>query len=129
MGHLLRRTHTCGELREADVGKTVVLNGWVNTYRDQGGMVFIDLRDRYGMTQVVFEPDRPELLDAARELRSEWVIAVKGQVAHRLPGKENPKLATGAVEVEAKQIEILNRCPGPHLQSTVFQGIFVLLTR
>ena len=113
MGHLLRRTHTCGELREADVGKTVVLNGWVNTYRDQGGMVFIDLRDRYGMTQVVFEPDRAELLDAGRELRSEWVIAVKGQVAHRLPGKENRDLATGAVEVKAEELQVLNRCPTP----------------
>ena len=78
-----RRTHTCGELREAHIGQTVVLNGWVNTARDHNLFVFVDLRDRYGMTQVVFEPDRPELLDAARELRSEWVIAVKGQVAHR----------------------------------------------
>ena len=57
--HFMRRTHTCGELREAEVGQTVVLNGWVNTYRDQGEQVFIDLRDRYGITQVVFEPDAP----------------------------------------------------------------------
>jgi aspartyl-tRNA synthetase len=74
-------------------------------------MVFIDLRDRYGMTQVVFEPDRPELLAAARELRGEWVIAVKGTVAHRLPGKENRDLATGAVEVKAEELQVLNRCP------------------
>jgi aspartyl-tRNA synthetase len=113
MGTLWRRTHTCGELRESDVGKTMVLNGWVNTYRDQGGMVFIDVRDRYGMTQVVFEPDRPELLAAARELRSEWVVAVKGEVAHRLPGKENKDLATGAVEVKARELQVLNRCPTP----------------
>jgi aspartyl-tRNA synthetase len=113
MGKLLRRTHTSGELRETDVGKTVVLNGWVNTYRDQGGMVFIDLRDRYGLTQVVFEPDRPELLAAGRDLRSEWVIAVRGEVAHRLPGKENKDLATGAVEVKAQELQVLNRCPTP----------------
>src|SRR6516162_963201 len=73
---LLRRTHTCGELREVHVGQTVVLNGWVNTYRNQGSLVFIDLRDRYGITQVVFEPECPaELKAAARELRSEFVVA------------------------------------------------------
>src|ERR1700719_1389611 len=93
-----RRTHTCGELRDTHVGQTVVLNGWVNTYRDQGALVFIDLRDRYGVTQVVFEPDHPELVAAAQELRSEWVIAVKGEVARRLPGKENKELPTGTVE-------------------------------
>jgi aspartyl-tRNA synthetase len=113
MGKLLRRTHTAGELRGTDVGKTVVLNGWVNTYRDQGGMVFIDLRDRYGMTQVVFEPDNAELLATARDLRSEWVVAVKGEVAHRLPGKENKDLATGAIEVKARELQVLNRCPTP----------------
>jgi aspartyl-tRNA synthetase len=113
MATLWRRTHTCGELRESDVDKTVTLNGWVNTYRDQGGMVFIDLRDRYGMTQVVFEPDNAELLAAARDLRSEWVIAVRGEVLHRLPGKENKDLSTGAVEVKARDLQVLNRCPTP----------------
>jgi aspartyl-tRNA synthetase len=113
MTTLWRRTHTCGELRESDVGTTVTLNGWVNTYRDQGGMVFIDLRDRYGMTQVVFEPDRPEMLAEARDLRSEWVLGVRGEVAHRLPGKENKDLATGAVEVKARELQVLNRCPTP----------------
>src|SRR5262249_58457065 len=94
----LRRTHTCGELREVHVGQTVVLNGWVNTYRHQGGMLFVDLRDRYGVTQIIFEPDQgPELFAAAEELRSEFVAAVKGKVVYRLPGKENPKLPTGAV--------------------------------
>src|SRR5215467_10544809 len=108
--HLMRRTHTCGELREGDVGKTVVVNGWVNTSRDQNLFVFVDLRDRYGLTQVVFEPDRGrELFEAARELGSEWVVAVKGEVVRRLPGKENPKLATGMIEVKAAEMQVLNR--------------------
>ncbi len=120
---LMRRTHTCGALRETDVGKTVVLNGWVNTSRDQNLFVFVDLRDRYGITQVVFEPERgKELFEAARELRSEWVIAVKGTVAHRLPGKENPKLATGTIEVKADQMQVLNRCPTPPFAVTEFPG-------
>src|SRR5947209_13135891 len=97
---LLRRTHTCGELRPSDVGQTVVLNGWVNTYRAYNDQVFVDLRDRYGLTQVVFEADRIRLLfDAAQEVRHEWVLAVRGTVRPRLEGKENVKLATGAVEV------------------------------
>ena len=76
---LLRRTHTCGELREADIGKTVVLNGWVNTYRAYNDQVFIDLRDRYGITQVVFEADQKELFAAANEVGSEFCLG--GQVA------------------------------------------------
>jgi aspartyl-tRNA synthetase len=109
-----QRTHTCGELREAQVGQTVVLNGWVNTYRDHNVFVFVDLRDRYGVTQVVFEPDRgAELFRQAQELRSEWVISIKGTVAHRLPGKENPDLATGQIEVKVEQMHVLNRCPTP----------------
>jgi aspartyl-tRNA synthetase len=118
----LRRTHTCGELRENHVGQTVTLCGWVNTYRNQGGMLFIDLRDRYGVTQVLFEPDQGADLSAAEELRSEYVIAVTGEVVHRLPGKENPKLPTGAVEVKARQLQILNRCPTPPFEVTEFPG-------
>jgi aspartyl-tRNA synthetase len=119
----MRRTHTCGGLRETDVGKAVVLNGWVNTSRDQNLFVFVDLRDRYGLTQVVFEPERgKELFEQARELRSEWVIAVKGTVSHRLPGKENPKLATGSIEVKAEELQILNRCPTPPFAVTEFPG-------
>jgi aspartyl-tRNA synthetase len=117
---LMRRSHTCGELRESHVGQTVVLNGWVNTYRNQGSLVFIDLRDRYGVTQVVFEPDRRDLLVAAQELRTEFVVAIKGKVAHRLPGKENADLATGTVEVKAEELQILNRCPTPPFEVTEF---------
>jgi aspartyl-tRNA synthetase len=119
---LLRRTHTCGELRESDVGKTVVLNGWVNTYRAYNDQIFIDLRDRYGVTQVVFEADRPELFAAATELRSEFVLAVCGTVRERLPGKHNPKLATGDIEVQAAELVVLNRCPTPPFAVTEFPG-------
>jgi aspartyl-tRNA synthetase len=109
-----RRTHTCGELREADVGKTVVLNGWVNTYRSYNDQVFVDLRDRYGLTQIVFEVEGDAaLFAAAGEVRSEWVLSVKGQVRHRLPNKTNSKLTTGAVEVVAQELAVLNRCPTP----------------
>src|SRR5947209_19037675 len=97
---LLRRTHTCGELRPSDVGKSVVLNGWVNTYRSYNDQVFVDLRDRYGITQVVFEADAAAaLFTAAQEIRNEWVLSVRGKVRPRLPGKHNAKLATGDVEV------------------------------
>lgn len=115
-----QRTHTCGELRESNVGQTAILNGWVNTYRNQGSLMFIDLRDRYGVTQVVFEPENKELLAAAQELRSEYVVSVKGIVAKRLPGKENKDLATGAVEVKARALSILNRCPTLPFEITEF---------
>ena len=111
---LLKRTHTCGELTRDHVGQAVVLNGWVDAWRDFGGLVFIDLRDRYGVTQVVFEPDAgAELQARARELRNEYVIGIKGTVAPRLPGKENPKLKTGAIEVRAVELVLYNATPTP----------------
>jgi aspartyl-tRNA synthetase len=111
---MLKRTHTCGELTIDHVGQTVALNGWVDAWRDFGGLVFIDVRDRYGITQVVFEPQAGEALQAsARELRSEYVVAVTGTVAPRLPGKANPNLATGAIEVRATVLEVLNASPTP----------------
>jgi aspartyl-tRNA synthetase len=108
-----QRTHTCGELRETHVGQTVVLNGWVNTYRAYNDQIFVDLRDRYGLTQVVFESDRAELFAAAQDVRNEWVLSVRGRVRERLPNKHNPKLATGDIEVLAEQLHVLNRCPPP----------------
>jgi aspartyl-tRNA synthetase len=109
-----RRTHTCGELREEDVGKTVVLNGWVNTYRSYNDQIFVDLRDRYGLTQVVFEADGdPAMFAAAGELRAEWVLSVRGKVRARLSGKTNAKLPTGAIEIVAEELRVLNRCPTP----------------
>jgi aspartyl-tRNA synthetase len=111
---LLKRTHTCGELTKNHVGHAVVLNGWVDAWRDFGGLVFIDLRDRYGLTQVVFEPDAgAELQARARDLRNEYVIGIKGTVAPRLPGKENPKLKTGAIEVRAVELVLYNATPTP----------------
>jgi aspartyl-tRNA synthetase len=111
---LLKRTHTCGELTVLDVGKPVVLNGWVDAWRDFGGLVFIDLRDRYGITQVVFEPDAGHELQArSHELRNEYVVGIAGRVAPRLPGKENPKLKTGGIEVRASELVIYNATPTP----------------
>ena len=103
------RTHTCGELDVKNVGQQVTLAGWVNRRRDHGGLIFIDLRDRYGIMQVICDPERsPEAHHAASELRSEYVVQVTGTVVRRLPGTENPNLRTGAIEVAADRIEILN---------------------
>src|SRR5689334_5344802 len=103
------RTHTCGELSTANIGQQVTLAGWVNRRRDHGGLIFIDLRDRYGITQVICDPERSaEAHRVASELRSEYVVQVTGVVVRRLPGTENPHLHTGAIEVAADQIEILN---------------------
>ncbi len=116
---MLKRSHTCGELTAANEGQVVVLNGWVDTRRDHGGLIFIDLRDRYGLTQVVFEPEAGEaLMAAAKELRSEFVVGVQGTVAPRLEGKVNPKLKTGAIEVRAAELEVLNRCVTPPFEIT-----------
>jgi len=103
------RTHTCGELDVDAIGQQVRLAGWVNRRRDHGGLIFLDIRDRYGITQVICDPERsPEAHRVASELRSEYVVQVSGTVAHRLPGTENPNLSTGAIEVIAQYIEILN---------------------
>ncbi len=108
-----RRTHTCGELRAGHVGQTVTLNGWVNTTRAYNDQVFLDLRDRYGVTQIVVEADHPEAFAVAHEARGEWVLAVRGKVRERLPDKHNPKLATGDIEVLVEEFHVLNRCPTP----------------
>ncbi len=111
---LYKRTHTCGELTLEHVGQAVVLNGWVDAWRDFGGLVFIDLRDRYGVTQVVFEPEAGADLQArAHDLRNEYVIGIKGTVAPRLPGKENLKLVTGAIEVRVQDLAVYNATPTP----------------
>lgn len=104
-----KRTHTCGELRLSDCGKSVVLAGWAANIRDFGGCVFVALRDRYGITQVKIDvTKRPDLGDVARSLRQESVIAVSGTVVDRGPNR-NPNMATGDIEVEANAIELLNR--------------------
>jgi aspartyl-tRNA synthetase len=110
----LRRTHHCGELRVADEGKSVVLNGWVHAKRDFGGVVFVDLRDRYGRTQVLFKSDVAAALhQQVGELRSEFVVAVAGQVRRREPATVNPKISTGEIEVEARELEILSPARPP----------------
>ncbi len=105
----IKRTHSCGELTTPDAGKEVVLFGWVNNRRDHGGAVFIDLRDREGVTQVVFEEDvRPEVHDLAGQLRLEYCVGIRGKVVSR-GGNVNPKLRTGEIEVHATELEIFNR--------------------
>ncbi|MER3544106.1 MAG: aspartate--tRNA ligase [Chloroflexota bacterium] len=103
------RTHTCGELSVADVGKEVKLSGWVHRRRDHGRLIFVDLRDRYGITQIVFSADRaPEAYEAAKGLRSEYVIRVQGEVVARPADMRNPNLKTGDIEVWAGRLDVLN---------------------
>ncbi|MBS3820299.1 MAG: aspartate--tRNA ligase [Planctomycetes bacterium] len=107
----LKRTHHCGQLRSSDIDAEVRLAGWVRSYRDHGGVVFIDLRDREGITQVVFDPDvgGEEMHTLARAIRNEWVIAVKGKVRPRGEDRVNPKLDTGEIEVICDELNVLNR--------------------
>jgi aspartyl-tRNA synthetase len=111
------RTHTCGALRAADIGKEARLSGWCHRIRDHGGLLFIDLRDHYGITQVVADPDSPSFKEAEK-LRSEWVVRVDGKVRKRPAGTENPELPTGAVEVYISEIEVLG--PAGELPMPVF---------
>jgi aspartyl-tRNA synthetase len=111
------RSHTCGALRESDIGQVVRLSGWCHRIRDHGGVLFIDLRDHYGMTQVVVDPDSPAFADAEK-VRSEWVIRIDGKVKARLEGTENANLATGGVEVFATGLEVLG--PAAELPLPVF---------
>jgi aspartyl-tRNA synthetase len=110
----MKRTATCGQLRLADVGKTVTLNGWVHRHRDFGTIKFIDLRDRYGLTQVVIDADAPkDLKDTASELKFECCIAVEGTVRERPEDMVNPKMPTGEVEIKAERMSILSRSATP----------------
>ncbi len=101
------RTHTCGALRKEDVGKTVRLSGWVHRVRDHGGLLFIDLRDHYGLTQAVADPQSPAFKDAEK-VKPEWVVRIDGEVVARTPETVNPNLPTGEVEVRIKSIEVLS---------------------
>jgi len=114
------RDHTCGELTKKDLKKTVTLSGWVNSRRDHGGVIFIDLRDRYGVTQVKFDPViSQDSWNVADKVRSEYVIKVTGQVLARPDDMVNPKLATGEVEVTGTAIEILNKAKTPPFEIDV----------
>lgn len=108
------RTHTCGELRAAHIGQEASLCGWVDSYRDHGGAIFIDLRDRYGLTQIMVGPESgAAALEFAQKLRLEDVVRVTGQIAHRPAGTTNPKLATGEIELRAAKLELLNKGNNP----------------
>ncbi|MEA3398884.1 MAG: aspartate--tRNA ligase [Patescibacteria group bacterium] len=108
------RTHTCGELSKKDINQTVMLCGWVHRRRDHGGIIFIDLRDRYGLTQITFDPEVDKAAwEAADKLRSEWVIQTTGKVMPRPADMVNKKLKTGEIEVEANELKILNHSKTP----------------
>ena len=112
-----KRSHTCGELRKGNIGEDVTLNGWVQNRRDHGGLIFIDLRDRYGLTQIVFDPkEDKESHKKAEGLRREDVISVKGKVRARGKGLENPKLDTGEIEVLISGIELLSKAETPPIE-------------
>ena len=103
------KTHTCGELRASHVGETITLAGWVHNFRNHGGVTFIDLRDRFGMTQIVGNPEVNAELAPLKAARSEWVLQVTGEVRKRVEGAENPNLATGEIEVDVKEVKVLNK--------------------
>ncbi len=110
------RSHYCGQLDESDLAQEVVLCGWVHRRRDHGGVIFVDLRDREGLVQVVFDPDAPETFVVAEQVRSEYVLRVRGRVRLRPEGTENPELFTGTIEVLGQELEVLNRSETPPFQ-------------
>ncbi len=113
------RTHTCGELRKEHIGQRVTLCGWVESARDHGKTVFLDLRDRYGRTQVMVSPDSgADALQIAKDLRGEDVALFTGTVHPRLEGKTNEKLDTGDIELVATEVRLLNRCQTHHFSRT-----------
>ncbi len=118
----LKRTHSCGTLRASDVGREVVLMGWVQRARDHGGLIFVDLRDREGMTQVVFNPEsQPDAHNKAGVLRDEWVIAVRGVVQLRPPDMVNPQMDTGEIEVLVEEVRLLNSAKTPPFELEDFR--------
>ncbi|MBN2087681.1 aspartate--tRNA ligase [Candidatus Peregrinibacteria bacterium] len=118
------RTNTCGDLTAKDEGKTVTLSGWVHRRRDHGGIIFIDLRDRYGLTQIVFDPEfnKPSL-DTADKVRPEFVIQITGEVRKRLEGQNNKNINTGEIEIYVNEIQILNEAKTPPFEIDVEKGV------
>ena len=103
------KTHTCGELRKSHIGETVTLAGWVHNFRNHGGVTFIDMRDRFGIVQIVGNPEEDAALLPLKEARSEWVLQVTGKVRRRIEGAENPNLDTGEIEVAVESVKVLNK--------------------
>jgi aspartyl-tRNA synthetase len=108
---MLKRTNFCGEINDAFIGKDVTVNAWLGTRRDHGGVIFLDMRDKTGIVQVVFDPEtHPQLHESAHKLRSEYVLAISGRVRKRPEGTENTKLPTGLIEILAEKLKVLNEC-------------------
>lgn len=108
----MKRSCYCGQVREDSIGRELSVSGWVHSRRDHGGVIFIDLRDREGIVQIVFQPENKEIFLAAEKLRSEYVISVKGLVRNRPEGTVNPNMPTGRVELVVCELEIVNGAPG-----------------
>ena len=106
-----KRTYTCGELTSLNIGETVTLNGWVAQIRDLGGVIFVNLRDRYGVTQLTFNPENDNSYKLARELKNEFVLSATGTVQKR--SSSNPKMKTGEIEVIVNELQILNKSDVP----------------
>lgn len=110
----MHRTHTCGELTAQNIGETTTLSGWVHGRRDLGGLIFVDLRDHYGLTQVVFNPEKnPEIHALAESIRPEWVIKISGKIVARIEGQANADMQTGEIEIEAESLEVLSKSDVP----------------
>lgn len=113
----MKRTHYCGELSEKEVGSTVTIKGWVQTRRDLGGLIFLDLRDREGIVQAVFNPEiSKEALEIAETVRSEYVLSITGEVIERQESQKNPLTKTGTIEIKVEQVEIINKAKTPPFQ-------------
>ena len=110
------RSHYCGQINESHVDEIVTLYGWMHRRRDHGGVIFIDLRDREGIVQVVYDPDAEETFTTAERVRSEYVLRIEGKVRIRPEGTENPDMATGRIEILGQKLEILNAAETPPFQ-------------
>lgn len=118
----MKRTHYCGNLRKINIGEEVKLCGWIDSRRDHGGLLFLDLRDRSGIVQIVFNPEFKEF-DTAKNLGNEYVVSIEGKVKERPPGTVNPNLSTGEIEVVAEKIEILNQAKTPPFEISEFTDV------
>ncbi|MDD5041119.1 MAG: aspartate--tRNA ligase [Candidatus Peribacteraceae bacterium] len=117
------RTHTCGELTVRDAGKETTLCGWVHRRRDHGGLIFVDLRDRYGFTQIVFDPKNKETFASAEKIRPEWVLHIEGSVRKRVEGAERKENPTGAIEVLVEKLDVLNEAKTPPFEIDVEKDV------